>query len=327
MLCQRCQVAWLGPDGRCPGCDDDPWKTPAPQQQPPQQQAYQSPYQQPPHPQQPPQQGYAYPAPAYPAPGYPAAGYPPPAPAPAPAPVRVPGALSTALYVLLGLSVIADLLSLVAGALEFSLFGRLESDPGGVDISEADAVDAFYAITAVGGWLLLIGTGVVFIVWFYRVRVNAEAIGPAWRQRFGRGMAIGAWFIPIANLWLPKQIADDIWNASDSNARPGDPYTGAGRLGTAGLVLCWWLAWMGTNIVSYLAVFMDRTTEVFDYSGMQGVYGVEMTSSLLSVTAGVLAILVVRKITTMQGVRHAMGGAPGGQVPGQGAGPGWGYPR
>jgi hypothetical protein len=45
--------------------------------------------------------------------------------------------------------------------------------------------------------------GVVFIVWFHRAYGNLGALGVD-RPRHGRGWAIGAWFIPIANVFIPK---------------------------------------------------------------------------------------------------------------------------
>jgi len=36
----------------------------------------------------------------------------------------------------------------------------------------------------------------MFLVWFYRARVNAE--GHGWPQRLSPGWAIGAWFVPNA---------------------------------------------------------------------------------------------------------------------------------
>ena len=51
----------------------------------------------------------------------------------------------------------------------------------------------------------------MFVVWFYRARVNAE--GRGWPQRRSPGWAIAAWFAPVANLWIPFQIMADIWRA------------------------------------------------------------------------------------------------------------------
>jgi hypothetical protein len=52
---------------------------------------------------------------------------------------------------------------------------------------------------------------VMFLVWFYRARVNAE--GHGWPQRLSRGWAIGAWFTPVVFFWFPFQIMVDIWRA------------------------------------------------------------------------------------------------------------------
>ncbi|GGO83451.1 DUF4328 domain-containing protein [Wenjunlia tyrosinilytica] len=234
---------------------------------------------------------------------------PPPAPyapylPPAPAPVRIPSGLANALTVLLGLNALAQALALGAAAIEFVLFGQLETDPGGVDAQDARAADSFYAVTGVGGLLLLLATGVVFIVWFHRVRRNAAAFVPVGWHRLGPGWTIGAWFTPVVNLWFPKQIADDVWSA-------GDPATGAGPYRmkpTSGppLVLWWWLAWVAGNLLSWVAVAIRSGTSVTDFSAMRWSYGIDMAGALVSVAAAVLAIVMVRRITTMQGVRHAM---------------------
>jgi hypothetical protein len=52
---------------------------------------------------------------------------------------------------------------------------------------------------------------VMFVVWFYRARVNAE--GSGWPQRRSPGWAIWGWFVPVLNLWVPFEIMDDIWRA------------------------------------------------------------------------------------------------------------------
>lgn len=52
---------------------------------------------------------------------------------------------------------------------------------------------------------------VMFLVWFYRARVNAE--GHGWPQRRSPGLAIWAWFAPVVNFYVPFQIMADIWRA------------------------------------------------------------------------------------------------------------------
>ena len=52
---------------------------------------------------------------------------------------------------------------------------------------------------------------VMFLVWFYRARVNAE--GHGWPQRLSPGWAIGAWFAPVVNFWFPFRLMAGIWRA------------------------------------------------------------------------------------------------------------------
>ena len=56
--------------------------------------------------------------------------------------------------------------------------------------------------------LALIVTGTVFIVWTRRVYRNLAPLGTS--PRFRPGWAIGGWFVPVLNLWRPKQILNDV---------------------------------------------------------------------------------------------------------------------
>lgn len=51
----------------------------------------------------------------------------------------------------------------------------------------------------------------MFVVWFYRARVNAE--GNGWPQRRSPAWAIAGWIVPVVFLWFPFQIMADIWRA------------------------------------------------------------------------------------------------------------------
>jgi hypothetical protein len=57
----------------------------------------------------------------------------------------------------------------------------------------------------------LIGA-VIFLFWFHRAYANLDALGA--RRRHGKGWSIGGWFVPILNLFRPKQIVNDIWRGS-----------------------------------------------------------------------------------------------------------------
>jgi Domain of unknown function (DUF4328) len=62
------------------------------------------------------------------------------------------------------------------------------------------------------GNALTVLTGIVFVMWFRRARINAVASG--WRQRRAVGWTFWGWLVPVASLFVPFQLMGDIWRAS-----------------------------------------------------------------------------------------------------------------
>ncbi|GGJ65346.1 hypothetical protein GCM10010121_089940 [Streptomyces brasiliensis] len=91
---------------------------------------------------------------------------------------------------------------------------------------------------------LQISSGAVLIVcwliWFTQARAVAERFTPG-RLRYRPSMAVLAWFIPIGNLYLPKQIANDIWHASSPPAK-------AEAMAPAARLHLWWSFWLATLV-------------------------------------------------------------------------------
>ncbi|MFD8011888.1 DUF4328 domain-containing protein [Streptomyces sp. NPDC058955] len=198
--------------------------------------------------------------------------------------LRNPRGLATALTVLLGLDV---LLCLLSAASE----GWLLADP-------LAAAEAFAGVEA-GGLALLafafaltgIATVVVFIVWFHRVRLNAGLFAPDTQTRTD-GWAIGAWFIPLANLWLPRQIAVEIWRASRQ-----DPYAADGARELT-LLNSWWTCFVVGVVLDRLSSSLYDRAETLDALTTAAAWS--LAGYGFVVAAGVLAILFVRRLTSMQ---------------------------
>ena len=117
---------------------------------------------------------------------------------------------------LVGLIVVTALVHLamvVADAGQLDVYNRLVA---GEDVSfeQVTASDDRVGITALLGFVVFVVTFVVWIVWFRRVYGNLARLTPI-PLRFGRGWAIGGWFVPLFNYIRPKQIANDIWRACD----------------------------------------------------------------------------------------------------------------
>jgi hypothetical protein len=119
---------------------------------------------------------------------------------------------------------------------------------------------------------------IMFLVWFYRARVNAE--GEGWPQRLSRGWAVGAWFAPVINFWFPFQIMVDIWRA-------GLPEQA--RTDIAILPGIWW--------ASLLAVFCLLSAHV-PTGPAHLVWYVSVLIHGIGVLAAIMTALLVRKVSS-----------------------------
>lgn len=131
-------------------------------------------------------------------------------------------------------------------------------------------------------------TGIVFLRWLHLVHGNLRELGRD-RVRCGSGMAVGVWFIPIVNLWRPKQVIDDVWHTSDAENQR-----------SSGLVLLWWLALLSSELISRFTATMRLDT----LEDLQRQNRLEVASLALSVGAAVAAALIVRAVTARQ-AQHA----------------------
>lgn len=69
------------------------------------------------------------------------------------------------------------------------------------------SISALYLIT-------LLVVGITFMIWCYRAYANLEPLG-ATNVRHTKGLAVVAWFLPIANLFISYQVMASIWVGSD----------------------------------------------------------------------------------------------------------------
>lgn len=94
---------------------------------------------------------------------------------------------------------------------------------------------AFPALDAPGA-VLSIALWIALIAWMFRARVNAARSG--WFQRYSRWWAIGAWFVPFGNFYIPFWIMEDVWRAG------GAPRWERGR---AVLPRAWWASMLALS--------------------------------------------------------------------------------
>ncbi|MGG8410346.1 DUF4328 domain-containing protein [Streptomyces sp. 12297] len=106
----------------------------------------------------------------------------------------------------LGVVALVDMLALGSDLAVYFL--TAPGDPGAEESLETaehlqTVSSNFYA-------LAFLCAAVTFLLWFRRVRLNAEWIRREGWER-GRGWAVGAWFIPLANLRLDHSVPDGVF--------------------------------------------------------------------------------------------------------------------
>ncbi|WP_217171258.1 DUF4328 domain-containing protein [Streptomyces sp. AC512_CC834] len=218
---------------------------------------------------------------------------PPPGPGPAtpspyaPEPARPVKSLATALNVFLVLFAV-----LVLGQFNIlmEVYTQLDGRPGASPTSGIDDFDSLRSLALVVevlGVLMNIVLAVLWACWFRRIRQNAEPFAPG-GIRYSPGLAAGSWFIPVVNLFMPKQIANDIWTAS--TGRPA----GAGRW----LVHTWWWLWLAqlaTDLSSYKSWDEAKTV-----AGAKEILLNAQSANVVAVASTVFAVLFVSRLTSLQ---------------------------
>ncbi len=239
-------------------------------------------------------------APLYPATGV---GYRPPAV------WRSPRVLANATVVLFSVGLLVMLMDLIFSLRLYGTYDDFFSDTVDSTALEDDegVTEGFDAL-----WFFLsIPMVVLWVIWFRRTYVNAQALAPG-RQRFSSGLAAGAWFIPVVQFWFPKQMANDVWTASAPPTPAGyPPQPGTGR----GLLNTWWVLFLAMLVTSTISFFVFAEAET--YGEHQTSVAWSILTDVVSIPCAVFAIGVVVRLSALQ--ERRVTGQP---MPGQGVGPG-----
>ncbi|MGH3112068.1 MAG: DUF4328 domain-containing protein, partial [Gaiellaceae bacterium] len=163
---------------------------------------------------------------------------------------------------------LASVVAVVFDVAERSLLARVGSGEP-VTAGELTASDDRQVAIALVQWGLWILTAVFFIAWLHRAYKNLRPLGVQ-LLRYGPGWAIGAWFVPILNLFRPKQIVNDVWRGSDPKL--------ADRVGWIDgpvpfVFAVWWTAYLADSLVGTVAgrILLDAES-TDDYELSSAVY-------------------------------------------------------
>ncbi|KUN73523.1 hypothetical protein AQJ46_07215 [Streptomyces canus] len=211
--------------------------------------------------------------------------------------LRSPVGLGRATAILLGLAAAVDVFALGADFLMYDVTGDLVG--GGTGAAVLDRADLADKLTAAAGsvqLLVMLACAVVFVLWLWRVRRNAEVFAPDGHDK-ARAWVIAGWVVPIASLWYPRRVVVDIWDASSTGDRP------AGHA----LINIWWTLWLLSQTIGralYTPFDVADTPQEIHDSVTQ-----TMVADGLDLVAAVLAAAVVLRLTRMQDEKARQGPA------------------
>ena len=125
--------------------------------------------------------------------------------------------------------------AVVADVRELELYDRfVNGDPGSHEEWSAN-VDRQSALGTAQTVTFPLAT-IAFIAWLHLAYGNLDAIGA--RRRYGRGWAIGAWFVPFLNLVRPLKVVNDVWRGGappDAGVEQREPHP---------IVIWWWVTFV-----------------------------------------------------------------------------------
>ncbi|MER7176028.1 protein kinase domain-containing protein [Streptomyces mesophilus] len=205
--------------------------------------------------------------------------------------------------------------AITMGVASDDLYGDYSSSSEGYPVpseSEYAEYDEIFSWLFAAQVALGVGLVTCWVLWFARVRAFADRFAPG-RLRYRPQTAITSWFIPLGNLVLPKQIADDIWHASSPSGNGRTP-------APAGLLHTWWVAWLVILLTWplmwtpwwYLVgshtehrTYTDSTDGPLNYVtdltyDFGPLHWISFTGHALTLPAAIITALYVRRLTTMQ---------------------------
>ncbi len=189
-----------------------------------------------------------------------------------------------------GAAIVWGLAILIVDLAAFDILEAIES--GRLRLGEDEAfVERAENISRVS-ILLNVTIGVAFLAWLYRTTRNVPLLGGGDTRRTAGG-AVGWWFVPIANLFVPYQIVADV----DRRLA-----IVVGSAWTRWLVLAWWLCWTLGGVLARILGF-TRTSETTTIQELRELFEIQLYADVLVFVAGLLLLRLVWRMQARQDAR------------------------
>src|SRR5919199_877495 len=164
---------------------------------------------------------------------------------------------------------------------------RLSSE----DVTAFDFVDFGLGLIYI---FVFVTTVVLFCMWLHRAYRNLPALGnPKPALKHSPGWAVGSFFVPVMNLFVPFRAVRETWAKSDP-AVPGDNYVAPQEPPAPLIMNLWWAFWLISNFVNN-AAFRVRYRAATEQAMVVAAW-LDLFGGLLTIPAAVFAVPLVRGV-------------------------------
>jgi RNA polymerase subunit RPABC4/transcription elongation factor Spt4 len=163
----------------------------------------------------------------------------------------------------------------------------------------ASLLQARNAAELVAAGLVVFG-GVLLLSWMRRAYANLPALAVG-DLRFAPRWVVWGWFVPVINLFRPKQIMDDLWRASHPLA---PPFSSSWREGPGPFWghVWWWGLLLGAAIglAGHDLIASNAARAVSEPADIQVGLGVSGLSAFLLAVAALALLVLIQQIADRQ---------------------------
>ena len=154
--------------------------------------------------------------------------------------------------------------------------------------------------------VVLIITGILFLMWIHRAHRNLPSLGNT-NLKYSPGWAVGWFFVPILSLWKPYQVTTEIWKASDPTTDINDS-TAWKKSSASSIISSWWFLFLVSvligNILVRFVLQAETLSEILTVSWWSFIMGV------IDIVIAILTILIVRNIDQRQQMKNQLSRTP-----------------
>ena len=186
---------------------------------------------------------------------------------------------SIVLKVFLWIFFVLAFISLISNFLQLNL---IFSYP--FSMKEAEANDSRQMIIKLIVGLVFFITAIIFLIWIYKTSWICNRIASP-KMKYSPGWAVGWFFIPIANIWMPFLVMREIWKVAKN------PINWQ-KEKSSSLVGLWWWLWI-------LSAFLDRLGSKIIFSS-SGTPSQSIDSFLFPFKAGTIITIIGLVIAIIQ---------------------------